>query len=239
MAESEKRSFVVREEWIALFIGLSDENAGKLIKAICRHKLGETAQLEDETIKAIFNMCQQTLDNDDVKYKAICEQRKEYGRRGGKQTQAKAKQNQANACLGQANSSKSKQVQADNDNEYDNDNGLSKDNTIETIQDIFNSTCIFLPPCKAITKKRAELISETLEAFTIEDVKKVFEKANKADFLNGKNERGWKASFDWLIDINHFARVLEGAYDNQEKKLDSIHTSYDWDEINRELGIGS
>ena len=241
MAESEKRSFVVREEWIALFIGLSDENAGKLIKAICRHKLGESSQLEDETIKAIFNMCQQTLDNDDVKYKAICEQRKEYGRRGGKQTQAKAKQNQASACFAQANSSKGKQVQADNDNEYDN--GLSKDNNIETIQDIFNSTCIFLPPCKAITKKRADLISETLESFTIEDVKKVFEKANKADFLNGKNERGWKASFDWLIDINHFARVLEGAYDNTEKKKpgfnDFQHSNYDWDEINRELGIGS
>lgn len=49
----------------------------------------------------------------------------------------------------------------------------------------------------------------------------MFEKASKSDFLNGVNQRSWKANFDWLINESNFLKVLEGNYDNREILDDS------------------
>ena len=42
-------------------------------------------------------------------------------------------------------------------------------------------------------------------------------KAAASDFLNGKNDRGWVADFDWMIKPNNFIKVLEGNYDNRQQ----------------------
>jgi hypothetical protein len=42
----------------------------------------------------------------------------------------------------------------------------------------------------------------------------VADKAAVSDFLNGKNDRGWLATFDWIMKPNNFAKVLEGNFDN-------------------------
>ena len=42
-------------------------------------------------------------------------------------------------------------------------------------------------------------------------------KAAASDFLNGKNDRGWVADFDWIIKPNNFIKVLEGNYDNRQQ----------------------
>ncbi len=234
MAEQEQKSFIIYKTWSKLFLGLDDDEAGKLIKAICAHQEGQQVDLEDKLIRAIFNMIQEKMDEDKEKYQAKVDRitKVNESRRSRNDNVTKSSRNR-HEVVGVTVT----------DTVTDTVTVLPKGNDIETVRTLYNETCLFLPPCQAITKKRSELVSEVLESFTIEDVKKVFEKANKADFLNGKNERGWKASFDWLIDINHFARVLEGAYDNTEKKKpgfnDFQQSQYDWDEINKELGIGS
>lgn len=44
----------------------------------------------------------------------------------------------------------------------------------------------------------------------------VIDKLAASDFCNGKNDRGWVASFDWLIENdNNYVKVLEGRYDNR------------------------
>ena len=40
----------------------------------------------------------------------------------------------------------------------------------------------------------------------------MFEKANNNVFLQGKNEYGWVASFDWLIEIDNFVKVKEDYF---------------------------
>lgn len=42
-------------------------------------------------------------------------------------------------------------------------------------------------------------------------------KAAESDFLNGKNDRGWVADFDWMIKPNNFIKVFEGNYDNRQQ----------------------
>ena len=229
MAEQEQKSFIIYKTWAKLFLELDDAEAGKLIKAICSHQEGLPVDLEDKLIRVIFNMIQEKMDEDKEKYQAKVDRiaKVNESRRSRNDIDTKSSRNR-NEVVGVT------------DTVTDTVTVLPKGNDIESVRDLFNNTCIFLPPCKAITKKRAELINETLDAFSIDDIKSVFERANKSDFLNGKNERGWKASFDWLIDINHFARVLEGAYDNNTKKngfKDFQQSQYDWDEINKELGI--
>lgn len=50
--------------------------------------------------------------------------------------------------------------------------------------------------------------------YTLEDFKTVFSKAEASGFLKGRNDRNWKASFDWLISDKYMAKVLDGAYDD-------------------------
>lgn len=47
-----------------------------------------------------------------------------------------------------------------------------------------------------------------------EAINEMVRKAARSDFLNGRNGRGWKATFDWLILPANFIKVIEGAYDN-------------------------
>ena len=51
------------------------------------------------------------------------------------------------------------------------------------------------------------------------DVRKVYkaiDKAMESNFMNGKNGKGWVASFDWMMCSSNFPKVLEGNYDNEQ-----------------------
>lgn len=126
--------------------------------------------------------------------------------------------------------------------EYKEENSPSVSNTMEDIQNLFNSVCIFFEPCSVITKTRMEKIKLLLKKYSYEDIRNVFEKANGSDFLLGKNDRGWKASFDWLIDIDNFVKVKEENYKSAstykapaEKPKTDIYRGYTFDELEKEI----
>lgn len=136
-----KNSFVLYTEQKAVINKLSDEQAGKLIKAIYEYvETGELKEL-DPVIDLVITPFITVLDKDLKKYEETKKKRAEAGAKGGKQTQAntKAKKqsetNQANASndkQNKADESKDKQSetnQAVNDNEYEyvNDNNISKE----------------------------------------------------------------------------------------------------------------
>lgn len=110
-------SFILYTEQKEIINKLSDEQAGKLIKAIYEYEAtGMMPELEKEIDLAITSI-KQTLDKNEEKWKEIRQQRAEAGRLGGikrainqgqelssksKQSQAKlskAKQNQANQAV--------------------------------------------------------------------------------------------------------------------------------------------
>jgi hypothetical protein len=51
----------------------------------------------------------------------------------------------------------------------------------------------------------------------VEYWEEVVKKLANSDFCNGKNERTWKADFDFLIKPDTHIRVSEGKYDNKKK----------------------
>ena len=63
---------------------------------------------------------------------------------------------------------------------------------------------------------RKKTIKARLNTYSLDDFKKLFEKSEASDFLKGKNERNWIATFDWLIKDANIAKVLDGNYDNKQ-----------------------
>jgi len=100
------------------------------------------------------------------------------------------------------------------------EHGQEKDTVpYQKIIDLYNEICTHLPKVKSITKGRKEKLKTRWEELgSIEEFEKVFTLTSKSPFLNGKNDRGWKANLDWLIvNDTNIAKVLEGRYDKERK----------------------
>ncbi len=93
-------------------------------------------------------------------------------------------------------------------------NRIEKEEKRIRIKDIYNSTCVNLPQIQKITGKREKAIDNFLREFTEEQFEEICRIANSTDFLIGKNERKWKADFDFLMRIDKATNVLEGKYSN-------------------------
>ena len=119
----EKKSFLLHIDSLDILEKLSDEQAGKLFKAIASHHNGSDYELDD-LLDLVFTPFKNQFNRDLEKYKKVSEKRALAGKKGGKQKQAnlanasKCKQNLANL--------------ADSDNESDKDSDSDKDiNTLD------------------------------------------------------------------------------------------------------------
>ena len=56
-----------------------------------------------------------------------------------------------------------------------------------------------------------------VKEFGAEGVMEALAKVESCPHLVGKNDRGWKADFDWLINKNNLLKVIEGRYDKKKK----------------------
>ena len=83
---------------------------------------------------------------------------------------------------------------------------------------LYNSICVSLPSVKSLSEQRKKAIRARLNTYTMDDFKTLFEKAEASDFLKGSNSTNWSATFDWLIKDANMAKVLDGNYDNKQKK---------------------
>ena len=124
-----------------------------------------------------------------------------------------------------------------NKNEKNDKNDKKDDNTIkdsivsltekktytdyQKVVDLYNNICVSYPTLKKLSDARKKAIKARLNSYTIDDFKTLFENAESSDFLKGKNNNDWSASFDWLIKDNNMAKVLEGNYRNKDDKNNS------------------
>lgn len=89
------------------------------------------------------------------------------------------------------------------------------------IVDLYNETCVSLPSVRSLTDKRKRALKSISKSYSIEDLKKVFQKAEKSSFLNGSTDKWSGATFDWLIKEDNIVKVLEGNYDDKPKQQQS------------------
>jgi hypothetical protein len=86
----------------------------------------------------------------------------------------------------------------------------------EEIKNVYHAVCINLPKIRDITEARKKALDARINQHGLELIGEVFQKASQSNFLNGKNNEGWKASFDWLLNPNNFQKVLENNYENKQ-----------------------
>ena len=192
---------------------------GLSVKSIrtCLNKLQTTGEIGKQTASkfTIITVCKYD------KYQGL---RCDEGQANGKQT---ASEGQAN---GKRGASKGQQLKNIRKKEYKNNITPSKegesvdtdqpvDVDLKSVVEFFNKSVVesnsVLPKIKGATGKRVGYIKARIREFGIEAVYEVISKAAASDFINGKNQRGWVASFDWIMLPTNFPKVLEGNYDNR------------------------
>lgn len=96
------------------------------------------------------------------------------------------------------------------------DNNIVYMSIFEKIEHTYNNICTSLTPLKKMTAKRKEAINNILSIYSYEQLEDIFRKAEASEYCKGSRE-GWKANFDWLMNENNIAKLLEGSYDNASK----------------------
>jgi len=86
---SKRKSFVLHKDSLDILEELTDEQAGKLFKAIRYYQLGMDIEL-DQITKLVFSPFKNQFTRDDDKYIETCERRAIAGSKGGKQKVANA-----------------------------------------------------------------------------------------------------------------------------------------------------
>ena len=82
-----------------------------------------------------------------------------------------------------------------------------------------------IPKLKSMTERRKGLVRARVREHDKRAVFEVITKAAASDFLNGKNQRGWVASFDWIMLPTNFQKVLEDNYDNRNNHYQNNGTN--------------
>ena len=96
-------------------------------------------------------------------------------------------------------------------------------NEVKSVVDFWNKSVsgygAVMPKVRSASGKRATAIKARIREFGLEVVYEVISKACQSDFMNGKNNRGWTANFDWIFLPTNFQKVLEGNYDNKTNQI--------------------
>lgn len=83
------------------------------------------------------------------------------------------------------------------------------------VMELYNSICVSYPKCQTMSDARKKAIGARFKQYTLDDFKRLFEKAEASSFMKGGNNRNWSATFDWLIKDANMAKVLDGNYDDK------------------------
>lgn len=163
-----KNSFVLYYNYREILTDFTDEQLGKLFRALFDYEIDRTEPKFSGELKIAFGFIKKDLDINLVKYDNICKRNRENGQNGG-------------APIGNQNARKQpkqpKQPEDDNDNEYDNDILSKKESKKENKN-------IILSNAHAHAR---ESYDEILESFGVEQtLKKTIGEFIQHCQLNGK-----------------------------------------------------
>lgn len=103
----------------------------------------------------------------------------------------------------------------DIDKERDKNKESKEKVTCEQVAALYNSICVSYPHVVSLSEARKKAIRARLKAYSLDDFRTLFTKAEASSFLKGANNRNWSANFDWMIKDANMAKVLDGNYDNR------------------------
>ena len=210
----DKKSIIVYADWQEQFDSLTDEEAGKLIKHFFAY-VNDENPTSDRLTELMFIPLKKALKRDLRKYESYIDKQKSNGKKGGR-----PKTQKTQAFLEKAKKADSVNV---NDNVSDNDNDndillkkVTKGSDLSKgVIEYFNGVCVNLPKVIKVTDKRKLLIVSREKEYCKDDLKKVIDLTAESEFMNGNNNNGWTANFDWIMQKQNFIKILEGNYKNK------------------------
>ena len=255
-------SFILYTSYYAIIEGLTDEQLGKLMRAIFIYaRDGEVIKLEP-VVRMAFGFIVDDMKRNKAKYEEKVERWRANGKKGGApKGNQNARKKQPVGCENNQEVKKTTKNNQEvkkttlnvydneyvNDNVYDNDVSKETDNNIPSKEGLSISENPKVDPAKRCAKidfaaikeywntkhdqsdsvmRRLTLMSDQRKCNVrsrireyggdVHMVYKAIDKAMASDFMNGKNGKGWVASFDWMMCPSNFPKVLEGNYDNEQ-----------------------
>lgn len=80
---------------------------------------------------------------------------------------------------------------------------------------------IDMPRCQKLSSsRRTRLLARLQDCGGLDGWDAALAKLEMSSFCRGKNDRGWKADFDFLCQDKTFTRLMEGFYDDRNKPQD-------------------
>lgn len=236
-----KKSIIIYADCIAILEELTYEQAGRLFKAILAYVNEEpVTEINDPAVKVAFKVLKTQIDRDAEKYSEKCEKNRQIAI--AREKRRKELREQANTNVHEREQTDTNVTYNDSDSDSENDSEVTNvtNNTTTVVDNLapngalspkgdainfgglvlfFNKTIekfrSVIRPIKDIKGKRQDAVRARVRERGKNSLVKVIENAAKSDFLNGKNDRGFIATFDWLVSPNNFIKVLEGNYDNR------------------------
>lgn len=130
-----KKSFVLYHDSREQIEMLSDEQAGKLIKALMRFsETGEELDCADPMVKMTFSFMSAQIRRDAEKYEATCQKRSANGKKGGapKGNQNASKTSKTSKCFSKQ-AKQAKQADSDSDSVSENDSENDTDTVCDSV----------------------------------------------------------------------------------------------------------
>lgn len=127
-----KKSFILYQDYEQHIALLTDEQAGKLLKAIFLFNKGRDPDL-DPVVQMAFSFIKSNLERDNEKYKSIIERNKNNGLKGGRPKISETQRNPNNP-VGFLETQNNPEEPKKPDNDTDTDTGIDTDTDIEKVK---------------------------------------------------------------------------------------------------------
>ncbi len=199
----------------------TDEQRGQYIRLLCeQHQNGHIPEnhmvsicfsLASPVVKKFIkdsdgNYYNERMEEEIEKRRHFLDTRYFNGKKGGRPQKPNSKPN-----------NKPNNKPTENLREDDNENEIDYENIVG----LYHELCPKMQKVLVLNKTRKGHINARFAEFGLSKITEVLRLAGESDFLNGKNDRTWKADFEWLMRPENFIKVLECKYQNKtvEKQL--------------------
>ncbi len=232
---ADKKSFVMYTSWATMFVGMPEEQAGQLIKAICAYQIGREYAINDPMVHAVSDMIIEQMQADADNYAKECEKRSENAKKRwsnakGVQTDANTMQKDASAPKKmQVHASASKKMQVHGDNEYE----YESENEYESEKDGVSSIVPFTAMTQVPKVEESDLQSLGVPA---ELCKQVSEWIENRDAKGKALTEAELKSFVSMVKAKAKEHGSQIVADLIKESLSNGYTGVIWDKLDRNRG---
>ena len=71
---------------------------------------------------------------------------------------------------------------------------------------------------KTINDNRRKSFLKLIKDYGVDDIEQAIDNASQSNFLRGIGEKAMFLTFDWFVKPSNFIKILEGNYNNRNKK---------------------